>query len=74
MMLKILHSRTFQLVDKYLKSVDNSKPLDKIMGFLVGPMDSYITRERLSRTRFLELRFDFFPLGRQKFSYPQPCG
>jgi hypothetical protein len=74
MSLKILHSRTSQLVDNYLKSVDNFKPLDKIWAFLVGPVNVCIMRETAFRTAFLASESNFFPPGRQKISYPQPCG
>jgi hypothetical protein len=72
--LKIVHTYLFQLVDKYLKSVDNSKALDKITGFLVGPVRFCIMRENASRTIFLAFKSDFSALGQEKISYPQSCG
>jgi hypothetical protein len=52
------------LVDNYLKSVDKSRPLDKIQGFLVGPVKFPIVREMLSWTQFLEFYKEFYAPGR----------
>jgi hypothetical protein len=54
----------FQLVDNYLKSVDNFVPLDKIGGFLVGLVKFFKNRETVSRTAFLSLSFEFLAPGR----------
>jgi hypothetical protein len=47
------HPTPAHLVDKCLKSVDNSGPLDKNIGFLVRPVKFLIMREMPSWTAFL---------------------